>query len=430
MVGIERDIQYYLQKIADGEGLSYKEAARRLSAGEMDAFRMSLDEYIRKGSGALDDATIHELERAASMYEINRLQAMALDMRRNVDDLYDTYMDKTTHFLATTYEEDFYRSIYALQAADKTFRPIQRVNRAYLDKILERPWTADGRTFSDRIWADQNKLISELERELVQSCIRGDSIKECSRRLAGRMDTSLYNARRLLHTENAHFSNQANADAWKGGSEGYELLATLDLRTSEICREMDRKKFKWEEKLDGVTYPPFHPHCRTKAIPYTGSEIEKEIDEEVGRMARDLSTGKSKIGPNMDYKTWYNRYVKEREESSFSDRPNRYVADKIARGDYGTVINPEKQKPHMQSTAKRGKSYLFDDVDPQELFDTYAGTGIMELDRNGNYTNKERCVAVFDIGVDGTSKLVTKHFKIHHSKKRTHISPYMNREEV
>ena len=309
MVAIEKDIQYYLQKIADGENLSYKEAARRLSAGELDAFRMSLAEYIRKGSGALDDTTIHELERAASLYEINRLQAMALDMRRNVDDLYDTYLDKTTHFLATTYEEDFYRSIYALQAVDKTFRPIQRVNRAYLDKILERPWTADGRTFSDRIWADQNKLINELERELVQSCIRGDSIKQCSRRLAYRMDTSLYNARRLLHTENAHFSNQANADAWKDGSEGYELLATLDLRTSEICQEMDGKKFKWEEKLDGITYPPFHPHCRTKAIPYTGSEIEKEIDEEVGRIARDLSTGKSKIGPNMDYKTWYKKYV-------------------------------------------------------------------------------------------------------------------------
>lgn len=309
MVAIEKDIQYYLQKIADGENLSYKEAARRLSAGELDAFRMSLAEYIRKGSGALDDAAIHELERAASLYEINRLQAMALDMRRNVDDLYDTYLDKTTHFLATTYEEDFYRSIYALQAVDKTFRPIQRVNRAYLDKILERPWTADGRTFSDRIWSDQNKLISELERELVQSCIRGDSIKQCSRRLADRMDTSLYNARRLLHTENAHFSNQANADAWKDGSEGYELLATLDLRTSEICREMDGKKFKWEDKLDGINFPPFHPHCRTKAIPYTGSEIEKEIDEEVGRIARDLSTGKSKIGPNMDYKTWYKKYV-------------------------------------------------------------------------------------------------------------------------
>ncbi|MDU5027845.1 MAG: polymorphic toxin type 50 domain-containing protein [Negativicoccus succinicivorans] len=91
-------------------------------------------------------------------------------------------------------------------------------------------------------------------------------------------------------------------------------------------------------------------------------------------------------------------------------------------------MNEEKQKPHMESTAGKGKSYLFDTVDPQELFDKYAGAGTIVKTRNGNNTNKEECVANKYIGIDVSSGLKTRKFKIHHSKSRTHIVPKRERE--
>lgn len=105
------------------------------------------------------------------------------------------------------------------------------------------------------------------------------------------------------------------------------------------------------------------------------------------------------------------------------DRPNKYVVDKILNGEYGTKINDEKQKPHIETTAEKGKSYLFDTVDPQELFDKYAGMGTMEKSIGGNHTNKEICKADSYIGIDGKSGRQTQIFKIHHSKQRTHIVP-------
>ncbi|MDU2418058.1 polymorphic toxin type 50 domain-containing protein [Negativicoccus succinicivorans] len=152
-------------------------------------------------------------------------------------------------------------------------------------------------------------------------------------------------------------------------------------------------------------------------------------------MARDSETGKTVDVPDMAYKEWKERYVVKidgHEEynviKEIKGRPNKYVADKISSGAYGVKINEEKQKPHMESTAGNGKSYLFDTVDPQELFNKYAGTGIMERDSLGRNKNIERCIADFHIGVDKVTNTITNRFKIHHSRQRTHIVPTRRRK--
>ena len=147
-------------------------------------------------------------------------------------------------------------------------------------------------------------------------------------------------------------------------------------------------------------------------------------------MARDPVTGKTVDVPDMTYKEWKEKYVVKIDENEeynvikeIKGRPNKYVVDKISSGAYGAKINEEKQKPHMESTAGKGKSYLFDTVDPQKLFNEYAGTGTMEKDNLGRNRNIERCNADFYIGIDKITNTVTNRFKIHHSKQRTHIVP-------
>lgn len=100
-----------------------------------------------------------------------------------------------------------------------------------------------------------------------------------------------------------------------------------------------------------------------------------------------------------------------------------FVHQKIKSGEWGTKINPDKQLPHMESTHANGKSYLYETVDPQALFNNYHGTGILEKDRYGRLTNKEIINLDSPVGVnasDGTEALA---IKIHHSKSRTHIVP-------
>lgn len=81
-------------------------------------------------------------------------------------------------------------------------------------------------------------------------------------RLAEIMETSKYNAQRLVNTQVSYFMNMAELRAYEElGIEQYKYLATLDERTCESCSPLDNKIFKVSEAVGGVNYPPMHPHC-------------------------------------------------------------------------------------------------------------------------------------------------------------------------
>lgn len=130
-----------------------------------------------------------------------------------------------------------------------------------------------------------------------------------------------------------------------------------------------------------------------------------------------------------DKKTTFEQWMTAQANSEAKDqlKSQRFVAKKITSGEWGTVINPEKQSSHMKATVKDGGSYFDDDVDVQDLFDRYAGTGKVERGLSGAYKNAE---IIKDINVKGY--VVTQNgdivkatgIKIHHSKNRTHIVPF------
>lgn len=93
------------------------------------------------------------------------------------------------------------------------------------------------------------------------------------------------------------------------GVEKYEVVATLDLRTSDICRKLDGKVFDVKDYERGVTAPPFHVYCRSTTVPYYNDDIQAEIENT--RMARDPETGKSLKVENLTYKEWYSKYIVE-----------------------------------------------------------------------------------------------------------------------
>lgn len=104
-----------------------------------------------------------------------------------------------------------------------------------------------------------------------------------------------------------------------------------------------------------------------------------------------------------------------------------YVETMLKSGQWGKKINLEKQAPHIESTRVEGKSYLYDNEDPQALMDKYAGKGKLNRTKNG-FGNKEVVYVDHIIGIDYNSGEETNWIKIHHSKKRTHIVPYKPKE--
>ena len=74
-------------------------------------------------------------------------------------------------------------------------------------------------------------------------------------------------------TESSFVLNQAHAQPYvEAGVVEYEINAIVDSRTSDICRDMDGKRFRFDEMMVGVTFPPFHVFCRST---FSGVNLDK-----------------------------------------------------------------------------------------------------------------------------------------------------------
>jgi len=202
-------------------------------------------------------------------------------------------------------KEGYYKSIYEVQKGFGVGTSFAKMDTRAIESIISKPWAPDGSNFSDRIWRDRELLMDQLQKELAQSFIRGDAPDTAISNISKTMDTSKKAAGRLVMTESAYFANEARARAFKElGVGAYQFLATLDMRTSEICQDMDLKIFRLVDMKIGVNWPPLHPWCRSTVVPHFEGNIKQ-------RWARDPKTGKGYyVDGDMPYKEWYNRYIK------------------------------------------------------------------------------------------------------------------------
>ena len=189
---------------------------------------------------------------------------------------------------------------------------LQRPDLRKLDKVLKTPWAPDGELYSDRIWKDKQKLVSELNAALAQGLAIGKPLDKIADSLAERLSVKKSAARRLLYTEASAVTTLAEKDCYEDLGVGeYEILATLDQKTSEICRSMDGKHFPVSEMRTGVNAPPFHPHCRTDTCPYF--DDWEQLGGAPMRAARDENgQGYELVPADMTYQEWEKRFVKEK----------------------------------------------------------------------------------------------------------------------
>ena len=251
------------------------------------------------------------------------------------------------------------------------------LSKEFVENVVNTSWLNDGYNFSDRIWKRKDKLLNALDVDLRQGLITGKSPDEITKQIADKLETSKKNAKRLVLTESsAIHSNSRKAMYERMGVEKYQLVATLDLRTTEICISLDGKVFFVKDYERGVTAPPFHINCRTTTVPYYDDDLQKEIENT--RMARDPKTGKSGRVESLTYKEWYNKYVNGKD--TFEREASR---SKDTKGNYGvkwSVVNTNEYKESFNKitdSQKTNKSLYIrakwaldnrDGLDTEELY--------------------------------------------------------------
>lgn len=342
---LEGQIARWYQRFATNNGISLAEARQYLKGADLKEFKWDVQEYIKYGQdNALNSGWMKELENASAKYHISKLEALKVQTQHSLEVMYAKQFGTMHGALSDAFESGYYHTAYELQHGFNVGWDIAGLDQAQIEKVLAKPWAADGYNFSERIWGNKNKLISEVHNELSRNIMLGADPQKAIDSLAKKMNTSKNNAGRLVMTEEAYFSSAAQKDCFESlGVEQYEIVATLDSHTSDICRSLDGKHFPMKDYQPGVTAPPFHVYCRSTTVPYFDEQFD--IGE---RAARDEETGKTYYIPDdMNYQEWKETFVDGGDKSGFD------VLDDGSALHYTHHEEPEPPKPKKEYLTKK-----------------------------------------------------------------------------
>lgn len=304
MLSADEIYQKALKQLISEMMIYYEDPKRPMKPAEVKEFQSTIGDYIEKGIILGFSASfLQKLRKFEQKKRLNRIDAMLLTIENTVETLATQKASKITEFLKKNYEEAYYKSVYEIQKVTG-FKKIGKLDD--IDTVMNRRWQET--TFSEKIWGDyRGDLIEKLKKNLKQNIVLGKKPDEMINDLSKAFNVDKNKAATLVYTERAYFQSQAQLRAFNELGVGhYEFVATLDSRTSEICREMDGKVFPLSEYEVGVNAPPLHPRCRSCISMVTDRRATE-------RVARDLKTGKSIYIPNMTYKEWLEKYVERSE---------------------------------------------------------------------------------------------------------------------
>lgn len=354
---LEGQIARWYQRFATNNGISLAEARQYLKGADLKEFKWDVQEYIKYGQdNALNSGWMKELENASAKYHISKLEALKVQTQHSLEVMYAKQFGTMHGALSDAFESGYYHTAYELQHGFNVGWDIAGLDQAQIEKVLAKPWAADGYNFSERIWGNKNKLISEVHNELSRNIMLGADPQKAIDSLAKKMNTSKNNAGRLVMTEEAYFSSAAQKDCFESlGVEQYEIVATLDSHTSDICRSLDGKHFPMKDYQPGVTAPPFHVYCRSTTVPYFDEQFD--IGE---RAARDEETGKTYYIPDdMNYQEWKETFVDGGDKSGFD------MLDDGSALHYTHHEEPEPPKPKKEYLTKKKLQAKIADADVQ-----------------------------------------------------------------
>ena len=383
---LEDKINTWYQRFATNNQISMAEARKLLTTGEMKELKWSIEEYIKHGKeNAISGQWVKELENASARFHISRLEALKLQTQQSIEALYGNQLDIVDSAMRKAYSQRYYRTAFEFQKGFGVGFAVDRLDENTLSNIINKPWAVDGYNFSKRIWTNKEKLIGELHSSLTRNIITGADPAKAIKEIKSKMGVSSNAAGRLIMTESAYFGSVAQKDMLNNlDVEKYEIVATLDSKTSEICRSLDGKVFDMKDYQAGVTAPPFHPYCRTTTAPYFDDWEELGVDRE--RVARNDKGKNYFVDGNMTYKEWEAKIKKSNNQEHGGNSLDKPVAVKL--GHYSAEMTIEQ---HKFSKGARN-DYNLDDAVIYELEDGVKFVFPKDYDRNFQSMTPDKAV--------------------------------------
>lgn len=297
-----------------------EETQKQIQAYYSKAMRRIIAEFEATYDKLLNTAKDGKPPTVADLYKLDKYWQIQGQLRAELQKM----GDKETVLLAEQFEKTF-QSVYNSLAlpSQKQFSQMSKEN---VKQMISQIWCADGKSWSQRVWNDTERLQQSLNDRLIDCVITGKKTTQLNKFLQEEFNVSYNRADTIIRTEIAHIQTQAARQRYKDyGIREVEIYADTDNRTCPICSQLDGKRYGVDDALP----IPAHPRCRCCVVPVV-EQPNAAIENEQAFTKKDglpSSSSSDRIAPEwangrfMDKKAENNhkKHLKEYNNISFDE---------------------------------------------------------------------------------------------------------------
>lgn len=194
----------------------------------------------------------------ADLYRLDKYWQAQGALRQEMQKLGEKQISLLTKYFEINFFEVYYS--FALEGVEA----FNTLDSASVAQLITSAWVADGKTFSQRVWDNTERLVETLNEELIHCVATGKKTTELKNILQERFGVSYRRADTLARTELVHIQTQASQKRYQDyGIQEVEVLVDEDDRTCELCKALKGKKYP----VNAVPPLPVHPNERCCLVP-------------------------------------------------------------------------------------------------------------------------------------------------------------------
>lgn len=255
-------MNYWAERVAKAQtkltNKSIRQTEAQLKKYYAQTMQKTLDNFEKTYNKVLSSIDEGRTPTPADLYKLDTYWQLQAQLRAELQKL----GDRQIVLLSKNFELHFFEIYYSFGIpGEKTFSTI---DAAGATQMINQIWCADGKSWSQRIWNNTERLLETLNEGLVECVVAGKKTSELKNILQERFGVSYGRADALVRTEMAHIQTQAATQRYKDyGLQEVEIWADEDERRCDICGDLHEKRYPL-----GAQVPiPAHPRCRCCVVP-------------------------------------------------------------------------------------------------------------------------------------------------------------------
>lgn len=194
----------------------------------------------------------------ADLYKLDKYWQMQGALRQRLQKLNERQVSALTKI----FEINFFDIYYAIEIEGK--KAFNTIDLAGAQALINSIWCADGKSWSQRVWENTDKLLETLNEELLHCIVTGKKTTQLKNLLQERFGVSYSRADTIVRTELAHVQTQAAQQRYKDYNiQQVEILADADERRCPECGKLHKTRYP----INASVPIPAHPRCRCCLVP-------------------------------------------------------------------------------------------------------------------------------------------------------------------